>query len=621
MLYKVQLFCLLIITGAACTNEQETETKNGSSSLPATTIGLDNLNAFQVVQATNWQIAGDVYANRHEDQNLQPTEGAGVLVNLPAKNAGENANLLTKLEHGDMDLELDFLMAKGSNSGIYLQGRYEVQLLDSWLKKELNYQDCGAVYQGIDTRNRFAGHAPLLNAAKAPGLWQHLKIRFKAPQFDESGKKISNARFEEVYLNGELVQQQVEVSSPTVSALANDEKPLGPLMLQGDHGPVAFKDIRYKAYDHEQLALKEMEFEVYEGMYEASIDTLTMLKPDQSGKTDTLSQLLGNEHSQLSVRGTMEVPREGDYLFEVKAGGPAWLFIDDKMVVYNGGTHNFGQGFYGKQYLKAGNYDFQIVYANYSRSLALSYEGPGIPWTTLTTTASARKQWQPDSMVDLVNEKPKTQRGFMMHEGEKDEYAIAVGIPGGINYAYDLKNYNLLSAWHGQFLDVSEMWVERGEPQLEKPLGAIVEFSGKPAAALLKGNNANWPDSVNADEGILKNRGYRMRKNGLPVFFYTREGVQVEDYIYPAENQSGLTREITFKAGTPVSDLYILVDSGKAIEKLPDGSYGVNNKMYYIENLKGFQGEPEIRQRDGSAELLLKANASASNKISYSIIW
>jgi hypothetical protein len=112
----------------------------------------------------------------------------------------EDANIFSALEHGDMVLSLDFLVPKGSNSGIYLQGRYEVQLFDSWGKEIPLSSDCGAIYERWDEsrpegKKGYEGHPPLANASLAPNLWQHLDITFQAPRFDASGKKIQPAPF------------------------------------------------------------------------------------------------------------------------------------------------------------------------------------------------------------------------------------------------------------------------------------------------------------------------------------------------------------------------------------------------------------------------------------------
>ncbi len=140
-------------------------------------VDLTNLDAFIVDK--NWKIAGDVSADLTISENMTSDKGTGVLVNIPTPK--KHSNLLTKAEYGDMDLELEFMMASHSNSGIYLQGRYEVQLLDSWGKVNPTYGDCGGIYQRRrKDGSQFEGHAPLINASKAPGTWQKMKISFQA---------------------------------------------------------------------------------------------------------------------------------------------------------------------------------------------------------------------------------------------------------------------------------------------------------------------------------------------------------------------------------------------------------------------------------------------------------
>lgn len=233
---------LLWQTIAYCQN-----TFAGSANSRQTILPLNNLNAFEN-PGKNWDIASDVTMSLTSSSS-KLKNGQGIVVNTVSK--GNNSHLVTKQEFEDIELELDFMMAKGSNSGIYLQGRYEVQLLDSWIKLHPTFADCGGIYQRWDDSRAekekgFEGIAPIVNAALAPGLWQHLRIRFRAPRFNEQGEKTSNALFEEVYLNGVLVQQQMQVTGSTRSSLFDDEKPSGPLMLQGDHGNVAFRNIRYR---------------------------------------------------------------------------------------------------------------------------------------------------------------------------------------------------------------------------------------------------------------------------------------------------------------------------------------------------------------------------------------
>lgn len=210
-----------------------------------TSIALGNFDAFSVSGA-NWIVASDAEADMDKEGELKPVSGNGALVNNVSKKS--SAHLVTKESFGDIELELDFMMAKGANSGVYLQGRYEIQLFDSWTKTNPTYVDCGGIYQRWNNaaNSGYEGIAPLVNVARAPGLWQHLKIKFRAPRFNAQGAKTENAIFEEVYLNGVLVQQQAAVTGPTRSSYFEDEKSTGPLMIQGDHGNVAIRNIRYR---------------------------------------------------------------------------------------------------------------------------------------------------------------------------------------------------------------------------------------------------------------------------------------------------------------------------------------------------------------------------------------
>lgn len=208
-------------------------------------IVLNDLSAFKTPGKT-WSIAGAVTAGNRNENELKTSNGLGVLVNTStSKNKG--VDLFTNLSHGNMVLELDYLMAKNANSGIYLQGNYEIQLKDSWVIVNPSSSDNGGIYERWDDTQPegskgFGGYAPRQNASKAPGLWQHLKIVFKAPEFDLTGNKTSNARILSVELNGVLVHDNVELFGPTRGAV-DKEKALGPLRLQGDHGSVAFKNI------------------------------------------------------------------------------------------------------------------------------------------------------------------------------------------------------------------------------------------------------------------------------------------------------------------------------------------------------------------------------------------
>jgi hypothetical protein len=110
-------------------------------------------------------------------------------------------DIYTEEKFGDVHLELEFMVPKGSNSGIYLMGEYEVQVLDSYGKADdkLTQGDLGALYSAAK---------PPKNAAKKPGEWQKFVIDFRAPKF-EGDKKVANATFVKVVLNDVVLHENV----------------------------------------------------------------------------------------------------------------------------------------------------------------------------------------------------------------------------------------------------------------------------------------------------------------------------------------------------------------------------------------------------------------------------
>ena len=138
---------------------------------------------------------------------------------------------------------LEFLIPQGSNSGVYLQGLYEVQIFDSYGKEALSTSDGGAIYHRWIDGKPVAGSAPRVNASRPPGQWQSYHVWFRAPRFDASGNKTENAKFLKVVHNGVLIQENVDLEGGTRSHMQIPEAATNPLMLQGDHGPVAFRNI------------------------------------------------------------------------------------------------------------------------------------------------------------------------------------------------------------------------------------------------------------------------------------------------------------------------------------------------------------------------------------------
>lgn len=151
-----------------------------------------------------------------------------------------SGNIYTAEVFADFQLHLEFwlpLMEKSrgqarANSGVYLQGRYEAQVLDSYgLQSQDN--DCGAFY-------RIA--APLRNACKKPERWQSYDFAFRSARVDSTGKVTENARVT-LFHNGVMIHNNLELPRATPGGLDEDVTKPGPLLLQ-DHGNlVRFRNI------------------------------------------------------------------------------------------------------------------------------------------------------------------------------------------------------------------------------------------------------------------------------------------------------------------------------------------------------------------------------------------
>ena len=152
-----------------------------------------------------------------------------------------SGSIMTKEEFGDCQLHVEWATpseVKGDsqgrgNSGVYLQGRYEIQVLDSYNNKTYPNGQAGAFYNNV---------APLVNASRKPGEWQSYDIIFHAPRQGEDGKTIPGSFT--VLHNGVLVQDHTPVKGDaTTAALFKGLTPKGPLVLQ-DHGnPVRYRNI------------------------------------------------------------------------------------------------------------------------------------------------------------------------------------------------------------------------------------------------------------------------------------------------------------------------------------------------------------------------------------------
>jgi hypothetical protein len=592
-----------------------------------TPLLLNDLSAFKS-PPKNWKITGTVSAS-YDNTSPKPAKGSGTLFNDFDPKARFNAetNLFTQLEHGDIALALDFMMPKGSNSGIYLQGRYEIQLFDSWGVKVPHVTDCGSIYERWDERRPegkkgYEGHPARANASLAPNLWQHLEIEFRAPRFDNQGKKVSSAQFIKVKLNGMVIHENVILSGPTRAAAFNDEKPAGPIMIQGDHGPVAFRNIQYALLDEFNIALKALDYEYYEGSFNdfSNVEASHLIR---KGKTEAIDVKLADNPNKLCLvfTGKVDLKERSEYQFIIKKIGKAKLSIDGEEVIH---TNDFFQDFTASRTLDAGEHALTF---SYLKDFSWAPSGMGLYIGKLNSrpqplhAAGSLPPLPPTPLIDVSPiRQPEIIRSFMYHLGKKKTHVISVGDPGGVHYAYDLNTARVLQVWKGAFLNATEMWYERGEPQVATPMGASVVLSGKSPLALVADNKASLPDSLN-DRTELLYKGYTLNAPRFPAFSYAYKDILFEDSFLPLDNGQGLTRSIAIPKMPAASTLFIRMGEGSVIEEVSENVYAIDDQRYYIQFYPVGKLKPQIRSTGNKKELVLEVKTPFPTVIKYNLLW
>ena len=613
----------------ACSSSSESPLENEKTDkiqipkyLPYQAINLDNLEAFEKPNL-NWKTFGNVTSVFEKKHSLQTEDGKGVLVNL--SNTPEASPLKTKMEHGDLELKLEYLCPKDARGQILFQGRFALQLSDDTKGLEIPPNGSIITQKPIESNLLETFKSPILIDNRASGLWQTLHILFRAPRFDESGKKIENASIEYAYLNDILIHENVEFKTPAASSLYKDETRKGPLSFLDEQSPIAFKNIKYKLYGNENLSISELKCKIYHGEWDYIPDfTKLDVVKEQKGITvfKNFDDISGQaDHYALKFEGELIVPKSGEYLFETIIDDGGDLKIDGDLVIHNEGEPGIGNE-RAMINLTEGTHQIEVTYYEevWASTLAIYYEGPEIERQTLASIdieANIQASQNPEPIIIKPEKSHEVLRSFVEYKGSKKTHAISVGSPEGVHYSYDLLEGTLFKAWKGGFANVAEMWHERGEPQLLKPLNAVIEIEDGISWAKLDQENSEWPTQKPTG---FKYKGYKIADDDHPIFLYSLDNIQIEDDFTPNQEKQ-LVRTLRFNADQKQDNYWYKLAKAEFIKKLDNGWYSIGQK-YYLKILNQGESNEKIREFEDYQDLILPIlNVDSSSEIQIAIFW
>lgn len=532
----------------------------------------------------SWSEVSKVWADPLQSGHELFSEGKGsIILNAPTKKK-PGTDIVTTEKFGDAEVTLVYMMAPGSNSGIYLQGQYEVQLLDSWSKAEVKAGDNGGIYERWDEskpdgQKGYQGYAPRMNASKAPGIWQTLNVKFKAPRFSPSGEKIENARIVSATLNGVMIHEDVELFGPTRGAMEGGEVALGPIRIQGDHGPIAVQSLEVKAYDTPAPAFSNISYKVFPGSY-TELPAENTLIASSVGKIASFDEFVAGltSVSLSKFEGTISVKKAGNYTF--------------RMAVPNGrGAIQIGSSaeplqlregrITAEKSLQAGEVPFVIWVSKptdwTAQGFSLTASADGM-WPETYSNPAGADFWSNDPILVDTQETPILRSFIELPGRKKISHAISVSSASGTNYSYDLASSQLIRVWRGGFLDATPMWDSRGNG-VSLPIGVVTELS--------EGTSLFHNAEMSAVTKEWQAKGYQVLGDGAVRFTSkSKDGLELKDQIQVKSDGKGVDRTIELAGNS--APMMIRVAPGKVLTEVADDLYWIEDSGLYLKvNVSG----------------------------------
>ncbi|WP_343854437.1 DUF1080 domain-containing protein [Algoriphagus jejuensis] len=527
----------------------------------------------------SWSEVAKVWADPLQPGHELQSEGKGsILLNAPTKKK-PGTDIITTEKFGDAEVTLVYMMAPGSNSGLYLQGQYEIQLLDSWAKTEVKAGDNGGIYERWDEskpdgQKGYQGYAPRINASKAPGVWQTLNVKFKAPRFSASGEKIENARVMSATLNGVTIHEDVELFGPTRGALDGGEVAAGPIRIQGDHGAIAIQSLEVKPYDTPAPVFGEISYQVFPGSYR-ELPVESTLVPSSSGKIANFDEFVAGltSVSLSKFEGKISVKKAGNYTFRMSVpNGMGAIQIGNatEAVQLRDGMIT------AEKTLAAGETSYVIWVSKpadwTAQGFQLAASSDGMWDETYSTPAGAGFRASDPILVDPT-QTPILRSFIELPDGKKISHGISVASNAGANFSYDINSSQVLRVWRGGFLNATPMWNSRGNG-MSVPIGIVSELSD--GSSLLR----NADGSATTKE--WQTQGYQVLGNG-GVRFSTKskDGLELKDQIQGKADGKGIDRSLELSGNS--TPLMIRVAPGKVLNEVSDNLYWIEDAGIFLQ--------------------------------------
>ena len=337
--------------------------------------------------------------------------------------------------------------------------------------------------------------------------------------------------------------------------------------------------------------LTDGKFQLFLGKWEMLPD-FGQLKPLREGPLEKglIAWKFDDYKNEYGIRftGKLEVKKGGEHTFRIASDDGARIRIDGKTVVAQDGIHPPGSGKTASVKLAPGMHDFQLDYfqGGGGAELYVSWTGPDFSetWLTKTTLDASPKKKKSENQTGIplvVKDEAIIYRNFITGVGSR---GIAVGLPGGVNAAFDAELCNVALVWRGAFMDAKRHWTDRGTGT-QPPLGYAVVALDKNVPLAVLAADALWPappkDLPWGDwPAGYQFGGYTLDKKGIPTFRYTFSGIEVEDRMEAAPDASlhghtgaAMQRVVTLRASQSPAGLHFRLTSGKAVAAGKNGVF------------------------------------------------